>query len=92
MRLVRLTVMLALASPLMSGCAGHSAGCTLGTSQTDCAPGTAGYEQQTQKEQDAKSVANIDDARCLSSGGERGSPAYLECRRAAISDRHSLSR
>jgi outer membrane PBP1 activator LpoA protein len=91
MRLLRLRVMLLLASISMAGCTGHSTGCTLGTSQTDCAPGTAGYEQKIQKEQDTKAIASIDDARCLSSSGERGSPAYLECRRRVASDRQSLS-
>ena len=90
-RLVGLRVMLMLASVSIAGCAGHSTDCASGASETDCAPGTAGYEQKIQKEQDAKAVASIDDARCLSLGGDRGSPVYLECRRRATSDRQSLS-
>jgi len=74
-------------SILIGGCAGHSAGCTSGISQTECAPGTAGYEQKVQQQEYERTVSEIDDARCVAYGAGRGSPAYEECRRKATADR-----
>jgi hypothetical protein len=78
---------LVFVSILIGGCAGHSAGCTTGTSEADCAPGTAGYEQKVQQQEYEKSVSGIDDARCLAYGADRGSLAYEECRRKATASR-----
>jgi hypothetical protein len=59
-----------------------------GTGHTGCSPGTAGYEQAAQQQQDTKTMSTIDDARCRSYGAQPGSVAYSECRRKMIADRN----
>jgi len=87
---MRLTpFMLLLASVLVSGCAGHSVDCTMGVAQDGCPPGTKGYEEMEQKRQDAKTAAEIDDARCQAYGA-RGTPGYVDCRRRATEDQPLL--
>ena len=76
-------LMLVLASVLIAGCAGHSANCTMGVGHSDCPPGTEGYKQMLQQQQDEKAIAAIDDVRCRSEGAEPGSEAYVKCRRSA---------
>ena len=88
---MRLTsLMVVLAGAVVAGCAGHSVDCTMGNGQTGCAPGTEGYQRMLQQQQDAKTTATIDDARCRSYGAEPGSPAYVACRRKTIADHKSL--
>src|ERR1019366_3838307 len=69
---MRLTpAMLVLASILISGCASQSVDCAMGVGHNRCTPGTKEYEQMMQKQQDqqdAKTAAEIDDARCRSYG------------------------
>jgi hypothetical protein len=78
-------LMLVLASVLISGCAGHSVDCTMGVGHDGCAPGTKEYDEMEQKQQDAKTTAEIDDARCQAYGA-RGTPGYVECSRRATED------
>ena len=84
------SLMLLLVGLFISGCAGHSVDCTLGVGNNDCAPGTKGYEEMEQKQQDAKTIAEINDARCQVYGA-RGTPGYSDCRRRAAKDQ-SLSK
>ncbi len=90
---MRLTpAMLVLASILISGCASQSVDCAMGVGHNRCTPGTKEYEQMMQKQQDqqdAKTAAEIDDARCRSYGAP-GSPEYVECRRRATEDQRLL--
>jgi len=81
------SLMLVLATVVISGCAGHSVDCSLGAGRNGCAPGTKEYEQMMQRQQDAKSEDEIDDATCRSFGVEPGSTAYAECRRKRTADR-----
>jgi hypothetical protein len=80
-------LMLVLTSILISGCASQSVDCTMGVGHKGCAPGTKEYEEMVQQQQDVKTVAEIDDARCRSYGSQPGSPAYVECRRRTALDR-----
>ena len=82
-------LMLVLASVLISGCAGHSVDCTMGVGHDGCAPGTKEYDEMEQKQQDAKTTAEIDDARCQAYGA-RGTPGYVDCRRRATEDQPLL--
>jgi hypothetical protein len=80
-----LTLALLLSSVLVSGCASHTVDCSKGVGQHGCLPGTDEYEQMKIEREDAQTTAEIDDARCQSYGA-RGTPAYADCRRRAISD------
>jgi hypothetical protein len=80
-------IMLVLTSILISGCASDSVDCTMGAGHNGCKPGTKEYEQMVEQQQDAKSIAEIDDAVCRSFGAEPGSTAYAECRRKRTGDR-----
>jgi hypothetical protein len=73
---------------VVAGCARNSLECMTGTGQTGCAPGTAGYEQAAQQQEDTKTMSTLDDARCRSYGAQPGSAAYAECRRKTMADRN----
>ncbi len=88
MRLITPLILL-LASPLIAGCASHPVDCSMGAGQNGCLPGTAQYEEMVQQQQDAKTAAEIDYARC-SAYGAPGSPANAECRRRATADQQLL--
>jgi hypothetical protein len=79
--------MVLLTSIVIAGCASHSVDCTMGAGQNGCTPGTKEYEQMMQRQQDAKSSDEIDDAVCRSFGAEPGSMTYAECRHKRAGDR-----
>jgi len=81
-------LLFALTCIFMAGCAGNSLECMTGTGHTGCTPGTAGYEQAAQQQEDAKTTATLDDVRCRSYGAQPGSAAYAECRRKTMADRN----
>jgi hypothetical protein len=80
-------LMALLTSVVMSGCASHSVDCTMGANHNGCTPGTKEYEQMMQRQQDAKSSDEIDDAVCRSFGAEPGTTAYADCRHKRTGDR-----
>jgi hypothetical protein len=80
-------LMVVLASVLVASCASQSVDCSMGAGHNGCTSGTKEYEQMVQQQQDAKALAEIDDAMCRSYGAEPGSPAYAECRRKKTGDR-----
>jgi hypothetical protein len=87
---MRLTLFIwVLASVFISGCAGHSIDCTMGAGRNGCVPGTKEYDEMEQKQLDAKTAAEIDDARCQAYGA-RGTPRYVDCRRRAMEDQPML--
>ena len=86
---MRLTpLMFALTCIAIAGCAGNSLDCMTGTGHSGCAPGTEGYEQAVQQQEDAKAMAALDDARCRSYGGQPQSAAYAGCRRKTMANRN----
>lgn len=86
---MRLTpLIIALTCIVNVGCAKNSLECMTGTGQIGCAPGTAGYEQAAQQQEDTKTMSTLDDARCRSYGDQPGSAAYAECRRKTMAARN----
>jgi hypothetical protein len=73
-----------LLSCILAGCAEHSLGCSIGLSQNNCDPGTAGYQQQQEDAAKAaaadKAAAAEDDAKCQSQGLQPNTPHYEQCR------------
>jgi hypothetical protein len=75
-----------LASIVIVGCTGHPADtidCAVGVGHSDCAPDTFGYKVMVEQKEAEKTIAAIDDARCIANGANPGSQAYADCRRRA---------
>jgi hypothetical protein len=87
MRLVSLALI--LAGALTAGCTSQSIDCSRGVGHNGCIPGTIEYDEMARVQRDAKTTAEIDDARCQAFG-RRGTPGYLDCRRRAAEDQPLL--